>query len=143
MAVSCNMLKAEAGAISSAAPSGYRDMLLVHNIYRCLHDLPPLVWHTELAESAEKHLDATCGSTSCSGSTVASRKNSKEFALVGENIGSSTTSSWGKVVSRDWYEKQIVHADVWSEGTLPTELASDVDTPPDLTLRPGEEQPSF
>ena len=143
MAVSRNMLKAEAGAISSAAPSGYRDMLLVHNIYRCLHDLPPLVWHDKLAKSAKKHIDDNCQSSACSGSSIGDSRTA-EFALVGENIGSSTTLSWGQVVSRDWYETQIVHADGWSqEDTLPTKLASDVDTPDDLTLRPGEEQPSF
>eukprot|EP00392_Amoebophrya_sp_AT5.2_P017369 g17713.t1 len=130
------------GAISDATPADWKDTLLLHNIYRCLHNSPPLVWNTDLAANSQAYIDTgACAAQLCGGHSANSARTTKMgfTGVFGENIAWGTVlgqkANWGKG-TKWWYEDEIILTEGGWPGTLPANsvaLASSAVTTPGVT----------
>eukprot|EP00392_Amoebophrya_sp_AT5.2_P007077 g7091.t1 len=47
--------------LSDEAPEEWRDTLMLHNFYRCIHGLPAMVWNNKIQTNAEQYLTDVSG----------------------------------------------------------------------------------
>ncbi|CAD7968969.1 unnamed protein product [Amoebophrya sp. A120] len=119
--------------ISQAAPEEWRETLLLHNLYRCLHNAPPLVWNEDLATNSAQYAQCNdparvmCGFPASDSyhSPKSTRQNKFGFTgSFGENIAFGfggdndlNPATWGRA-TKMWYEDEIVYTQGWPVGSV-------------------------
>lgn len=78
------------------------DLLLWHNVYRCMHDVPLLTWDDTIAANAQRWANQCGGNMQHSSNEV--RANVAGFQRTGENLYRSTQAS-GKEGAKMWYDE--------------------------------------
>jgi len=89
---------AAAGQAGEAASAGFaQEILQAHNFYRCLHGVPPLQWHAQVARYAQDWVNR--------GIFEHSDTYNSPLGPMGENLYSSSHLPSGTDAARAWYSE--------------------------------------
>lgn len=85
---------------SSDIPAAMQEVLDLHNLYRCMHGAPLMVWDDTIAANAQAHVDKGVW-----GHSTRAERNLPGIGRVGENIAWGSPSRSGTDSTEAWYEE--------------------------------------
>jgi len=98
-----SQLQRTAGVQGTSAPSAeMQDVLESHNLYRCMHNVPPMTWDSAIAANAQAWADA--GSY---GHSSQEARNLANVGQIGENLAWGYPTRTGLDSVQAWYDEII------------------------------------